>query len=97
MGRLSRRRRRRSFRFLLRSRRAALFSSVSSAGALADSLSAEMSSRYLSGHVPEGPYVSPAAMKTRRSGLPRLESELATSVGVCSSTGASSVPSLEGK
>jgi hypothetical protein len=38
--------------------------------------------RYLSGAVPEGPSVSPAAMKTWRSGLPRLESELATSVGV---------------
>jgi hypothetical protein len=36
MGKVSRRRRRRSFRFLLRSRRAFLLSSVSSAGALAD-------------------------------------------------------------
>jgi hypothetical protein len=56
--------------------------SVSSAGASADSSSAEMSSRYLSCAVPEGPGVSPAAMKTWRSGLPRLESELAISVGV---------------
>jgi hypothetical protein len=43
-----------------------------------------MSSRYLSCAVPEGPGVSPAAMKTWRSGLPRLESELARSVGVYS-------------
>jgi hypothetical protein len=65
-------------------------------GALADSSSAEISSRYRSGRVPEGPGVSPVAMKTWRSGLPRLESEVATSVGVCSSAGASGVPSWKG-
>jgi hypothetical protein len=41
-----------------------LSSLVSSAGALADNSSAEMSSKYRSGRVPEGPGVSPAAMKT---------------------------------
>jgi hypothetical protein len=56
--------RRRSFRFLLRSRRASLLAPVSSAGASAESSSAEMSSRYRSSAVPEGPGVSPAAMKT---------------------------------
>jgi hypothetical protein len=95
MGRLSRRRRRRSFRFLLRSRRASLLASVSSAGALADSSSAEMSLRYQLPAVPEGLGVSPAAMKTWRSGFPRLESEL-TSIGVYSSTGVSGVPSWKG-
>jgi hypothetical protein len=69
MGRLSRRRRRRSFRFLLRSRRASLLASVSFAGVLADSSSAEMSSRYQSSAVPEGPSVSPAAMKTWAIGV----------------------------
>jgi hypothetical protein len=39
-----------------------LSSLVSSAGALADNSSAEMSSKYLSGRVSEGPGVSPAAM-----------------------------------
>jgi hypothetical protein len=96
MGRVSRRRRHRSFRFLLRSRRAVLLSSVSSAGALADSSSAEISLRYRSGHIPEGLGVSPATMKTWRLGLPRLESEVATFVGVCSSAGASGVPSWKG-
>jgi hypothetical protein len=56
----------------------------------------EMSLRYLSCAVPEVPGVSPAAMKTWRSGLPRLESELATSVGVYSSARASGVPSWNG-
>jgi hypothetical protein len=96
MGRLSRRRRRHSFCFLLRSRRASLLASVSSAGASAVSSSAEMSSRYQSLLVPEGPGVSSAAMKTWRSGLPRLESELATSVGVYSSARVSGVPSWKG-
>jgi hypothetical protein len=44
----------------------------------------------------EGPGVSPAAMKTWRSGLPRLDSELATSVGVYESARASGVPSWNG-
>jgi hypothetical protein len=96
MRRDLRRHRRRSFHFLLRSRRASLLASVSYAGALANNSSAEISSRYWSGRVPEGPGVSPAAMKTWRSGLPRLESELATSVGVCSPAGASGVPSWKG-
>jgi hypothetical protein len=91
-----RRRRRHSFRFLLRSRRVSLLASVSSAGALADNSSAEMSSRYLSGTVPEGPGVSLVVMKTCRSGVPRLESLVATSVGVCSPAGASGVPSWKG-
>jgi hypothetical protein len=64
MGRDSRRRRLRSFRFLLRSHRASLLVLVSSAGALADSSSAEISSRYQSGAVPEGPGVSLVVMKT---------------------------------
>jgi hypothetical protein len=64
MGRDSRRCRRRSFRLLLRSRRAFLLASVSSAGALADNSSAEISSRYRSGCVPEGPGVSLVVMKT---------------------------------
>jgi hypothetical protein len=55
-----------------------------------------ISSRYRSGRVPEGPGVSPAAMKTWRTGVPRLESEVSTSVGVCSSVGASGVPSWKG-
>jgi hypothetical protein len=41
-----------------------------------------MSSRYLSVAIPDGPGVSPAAMKTWRSGVPRLDSVFATSVGV---------------
>jgi hypothetical protein len=45
------------------------------------------------GRVPEGPGVSPAAMKTRRSGVPRPDSVVATSVGEFSSVGASGVPS----
>jgi hypothetical protein len=96
MGRVSCRRRHRSFHFLLRSRQAFLLLSVSSAGALADNSSAEISSRYRSGRVPKGPGVSLAAMKTWRSGVPRLELEVATSVGVCSSAGASGVPSWKG-
>jgi hypothetical protein len=92
MGRDSRRRQHRSFRFLLRSHRASLLAVVS----LADSLSAEMSSRYWSGTVPEGPGVSLVVMKTCRSGEPRLESLVATSVGVCSPAGASGVPSWKG-
>jgi hypothetical protein len=96
MGKDSRRRQRRSFLFLLHSRRASLFASVSSAGALADNSSAEISSRYRSGIVPEGPGVLLVVMKTCRSGEPRLESLVATSVGVCSSAGASRVPSWKG-
>jgi hypothetical protein len=64
MGRVSRRRRRRSFRLLLRSRRAFLLASVSSVGALADNSSAEISSTYRSGCVVEGPDVSLLVMKT---------------------------------
>jgi hypothetical protein len=67
--------------------------SVSSASTLADNSSAEMSSRYWSGTVPKGPGVSLVVMKTCRSGEPRLESLVATSVGVCSPAGASGVPS----
>jgi hypothetical protein len=63
---------------------------------LADSSSAEISSRYRSGTVPEGPCVSLVVMKTCRSGEPRLESLVATSVGVCSPAGASGVPSWKG-
>jgi hypothetical protein len=96
MGRDSWRRRRRLFRFMLRSRRASLLASVSSAGALADNSNAEISSRYQSGSVPEGPGISLVVMKTCRSGEPRLESLVATSVGVCSSAGASGVPSWKG-
>jgi hypothetical protein len=96
MGRLSRRHLRRSFRFLLRSRRAFLSSLVSSAGALADNSSAEMSSKYQSGRAPEGPGILPAAMKTWRSGVLRPESVVATSVGVFSFAGASGVPSWKG-
>jgi hypothetical protein len=76
--------------------RASLLAAVSSAGALADSSSAKMSSRYWSGTVPEGPGVSLVVMKTCRSGEPRLESLVATSVGVCSPAGASGVPSWKG-
>jgi hypothetical protein len=96
MGRDSRRRRRRSFRFLLRSRRASLLASVLSAGALADNSSAEIYSRYQSGTVPEGPDVSLVVIKTCQSGEPRLESLVATSVRVCSPAGASGVPSWKG-
>jgi hypothetical protein len=96
MGRDSWRCWRRSFRLLLRSRQAFLLASVSSAGALADNSSAEVSSRYRSGCVPEGPGVSLVVMKTWRSGELRLESLVATSVGVCSSAGASGVPSWKG-
>jgi hypothetical protein len=96
MGMVSRRRLRCSFRFLLRSRRAFLSSLVSSVGALADNSSAEISSKYRSGRVPEGLGVSPAAMKTWRSGVPRPESVVPTSVGVCASVGASGVPSWKG-
>jgi hypothetical protein len=63
---------------------------------LADSSSSEMSSRYRSGRVPEGPDVSPATMKTWRSGVPRSESVVANSVDVCSSVGANGVPSWKG-
>jgi hypothetical protein len=45
---------------------------------------------------PDGLGVSPAAMKTWRSGLSRLDSELATSVGVYESARASGVPSWNG-
>jgi hypothetical protein len=45
---------------------------------------------------PEGPGVSPAAMKTWQSGVPRLDSEGATSVGVFESARASGVPSWNG-
>jgi hypothetical protein len=48
------------------------------------------------GCVSEGPGVSPAAMKTWRSGVPRPESVVTTSVGVCSSVGARGVPSWNG-
>jgi hypothetical protein len=48
-----------------------------------------MSSRYRSGRGP----ASPATMKTWRSGVQRPESVVATSVEVCSSFGASGVPS----
>jgi hypothetical protein len=85
-----------SFRFLLRSRRAFLSSLVSSAGALADNSSAEMSSKYQSGRVPESPGVSPAAMKTWQSGVSRPKLVVATSVEICSSVGARSVPSWKG-
>jgi hypothetical protein len=95
-GRDSRRRRRSSFHFLLRSRRASLLASVSSAGALADNSSTKISLRYWSGTVPEGHGVSLVVTKTCRSGEPRLESPVATSVGVCSPAGASGVPSWKG-
>jgi hypothetical protein len=64
-------------------------------GALADNSSFEMSSWYRSVRVSEGP-VSPVAMKTWRSGVPRQESVVATSIDVCSSVGASRVPSWKG-
>jgi hypothetical protein len=69
---------------------------VSSAGALVDNSSAEISLKYRSGRVLEGPGVSPAAMKIWRSGVPRPESLVATFVGVCSSVGARGVPSWKG-
>jgi hypothetical protein len=92
MGRDSQRHLRRSFRFVLRSRRAFLSSVVSSSGALADTLSSEMSSRFRSSRVFEGP-VSPVAMKSWRSGVPRPELVVPTSSEVCSSSKASGVPS----
>jgi hypothetical protein len=73
-----------------------MLASVSSAGALTDNSSAEMSSRYWSGTVPEGLGVSLVVMKTCRSGEPMLESLVATSVGVCSPAGTSGVPSWKG-
>jgi hypothetical protein len=96
MGRDSQRHLRHSFHFLLRSRRAFLSSLVSLAGALADNAFAEMSSKYRSGRVPEGPGVSPAAMDTWRSGVSRPESVIATSVEVCSSVGARGDSSWKG-
>jgi hypothetical protein len=77
-------------------RRAFLSSLVSSAGALADNSSVEMSSKYRSGRVHEGHGVSLVAMKTWRSGVLRPESVVATLVGVCSSVGARGVPSWKG-
>jgi hypothetical protein len=73
-----------------------LSSLVSSAGALADSSSFEMSSKYRSGRVLEGPGVSPVAMKTWPSGVPRSESVVATSVDVFSYFGARGIPSWKG-
>jgi hypothetical protein len=78
-----------------------LTSSVSVCGGLVCwSISRELvggeSSRYLSWAVPEGPGVSPAAMKTWRSRVPRLDSETTTSVGVFESARASGVPSWNG-
>jgi hypothetical protein len=70
--------------------------SVSSAGALAHNSSSEMSLRYRSGRFPEGLGVSPAAMKTWRSGVPRPESVVTTSVDICSSVGARGVPLWKG-
>jgi hypothetical protein len=70
--------------------------SVGGGSVLADNSSAEMSSRYWSWTVPEGPGVSLVVMKACRSGEPMLESLVASSVGVCSPTGASGVPSLKG-
>jgi hypothetical protein len=96
MGRDSRRRQRCSFRFLLRSRRASLLAPVSSVGALVDNSSVEISSRYQSGTVFEGIGISLVVMKTFRSGEPRLESLISTSVGMCSSVGGSGVPSWNG-
>jgi hypothetical protein len=64
---------------------------------LADNLPAKMSSKYRSGRVPEGLGVSPATMKTWRSGVPRPESVVTTSVEVCSSVGAKGVPSWKGR
>jgi hypothetical protein len=61
-------------------------------GALADSSSSQMPSRYRSAQFFEVP-ASPATMKTSWSGVQRLESIVATSVGVCSSSfGASDAP-----
>jgi hypothetical protein len=63
---------------------------------LADNSSSEMSSRYRSGRSSEVP-ASPVAVKTLRSGVQRLESVVATSLGVFSSSfGASDVPSWKG-
>jgi hypothetical protein len=70
-----------------------LSSLVSSTGALADNSSAEISSKKRSGCVPEGSGVSLVVMKTCRSGEPRMESVVATSVGVCYSTADNGVPS----
>jgi hypothetical protein len=65
-------------------------------GALAVNSSSEMSLRYRSGHYFEVP-ASPATMNTSRSGVQRLESVVATWVGVClSSFGANSIPSWKG-
>jgi hypothetical protein len=64
MGRDSRRCRRIFFSLLLHSHQAFLLASVSSAGTLADNSSAEISSRYRSGCVPEGPGVSLVVKKT---------------------------------
>jgi hypothetical protein len=65
-------------------------------GCMGDNSSAKISSKYRSGRVPKGPGISPAAMKTWRSGVPRPESVVATFVGVCSSVGARGVPSWKG-
>jgi hypothetical protein len=65
-------------------------------GALVDNSSFEMSSRYRSGQVPEGPGVSSASMKTWWLGVPRPELVVATLVDVCSSVGARAVPSWKG-
>jgi hypothetical protein len=73
-----------------------MLASVSSAGALVDNSSAEISSRYRLGSVPKGPGLSLVVMETCRSGVLRLESLVATSVGVCSPAGASGVPSWKG-
>jgi hypothetical protein len=93
MGRASQSHRRRLAHFLLRSRRVFLDLVVSSAGALADSSSYEISSRYRSSRASEVP-ASPVAINTSWSGLQSPESVVATLVGVCSSSfGASGVPS----
>jgi hypothetical protein len=80
----------RSARFLLRSRWAFLASVLSSAGALADSSSAEMSSRYQSGRAYEVP-ASSVAMNTSRSGVRSPKLVLTTSVGEYSSAFGSTV------
>jgi hypothetical protein len=85
IGRASRRCRYRSFHFMLRSRQVFLSSVVSFGGALTVNSSSEMSSRYRSGCSSEV-LASPAAMKTSRSGVQRMESVIAISVGVCSSS-----------
>jgi hypothetical protein len=94
-GEVSRRRLWCSFLFRLQSHWAFLSSVVSSTCSLADNSSSEMSSWCRPGRVSEGP-VSPAAMKTWRSGVPRPESVVATLVDVCSSVGANGVPSCKG-